>query len=207
MARALVTQAMINEAAEALLAEGAEVTVINLRSRVGGGSFTTISNYLQVWRGQRVSAMAAVPATPVDIEAEGRDFIQKIWALASRQAQSAAQSVKDGADADVAALRAELAAATAEIARLEQGESQQSITIEQLEEALQAANILAAENGVEARRAAALDQALIVSSAELKAALQAVTDKAVEVGRLTGEVETLRRQSQEWMTAIQSKTP
>lgn len=207
MARAFITQALIDEAAEALLTEGAEVTVINLRSRVGGGSFTTISACLQVWRDRRASVMAAVPATPVEIEAEGRDFIQKMWALASRQAQSDAQSVKDGADAEVAALRAELVVATAEIARLEQEEAQQSITIEQLEEALQESRILVAESTVEARRAAALDQALMASGAELKAAFQAVTDKAVEIGRLTGEVEALRLQSREWMAAINSKAP
>jgi hypothetical protein len=203
MARLLVTQPLITAAADALLAEGAEVTVVNLRSHIGGGSYTTIGRCLAEWRTLRATSDAAAPATPPEIETQGQDFIRKLWALASRQAQAEVQSVKAQADADATTLRSELAAATAEVIRLEHAESQHLALIEQLEDQLQAAQVLAAETGIEARRAT---ESLLACGTELKAARQEATDKAVEVGKLMGEIETLRTQSRELIAAINVKS-
>lgn len=205
MARQIVTQQAVNDVADALHEEGADPSIMAVQSRIGGGSFSTVKRCLDVWRQAKTEAANTAPDTPPEVQAKGQEFARAVWALASREAQREAQHLKDAATDEVAAVRAELADATTEIARLEGVESENAATIEQQQTKLRAIEIELAAAQADARRVQELEHALTESRAALEAARQAATDKAVEGGRLAGEAEALRAQVRELMAALQAK--
>lgn len=202
MARQIVTQQAVAEAAEALILEGAEPSIVAVQARIGGGSYSTVKKFLDVWKQQRAEAATAAPDTPAEVQAKGQEFARAVWALASREAQAEAQQAKDEAQAEVAAVRGELAEATNEIARLEGVEASQAATIDQQAAKLREVELALAEAQTQARRVAELEKSLADLRAELDASRKDATDKAVEAGRLAGEAEALRAQVRELMDAI-----
>jgi len=202
MARQIVTQQAVTEAAEALIVEGAEPSIVAVQARIGGGSYSTVKKFLDVWRQQRAEAATAAPDTPAEVQAKGQEFARIVWALASREAQAEAQQAKDEAQAEVAAVRGELAEATNEIARLEGVEASQAATIDQQAAKLREVELALAEAQTQARRVPELEKSLADLRAELDASRKDATDKAVEAGRLAGEAEALRAQVRELMDAI-----
>ena len=205
MARQIVTQEAVTEAVLALIAEGAEPSILAVQGRVGGGSYTTIKRYLDVWRQQRAEAQSSAPDTPVEVQAKGQEFARAVWALASREAQRDAQHAKDEAAAQVTAIRGELAQASSEITRLERVESEQAAVIEQLRVKLREVELALAESQALSRRIPDLEKSLADTRVELEVSRKDVTARAVEAGRLAGEAETLRGQVQELMSAIRPK--
>ncbi|MFU4145070.1 DNA-binding protein [Pseudomonas aeruginosa] len=202
MARQIVTQQAVTEAAEALIVEGAEPSIVAVQARIGGGSYSTVKKFLDVWKQERAEAATAAPETPAEVQAKGQEFARIVWALASREAQAEAQQAKDEAQAAVAAVRVELAEATNEIARLEGVEASQAATIDQQAAKLREVELALAEAQTQARRVAELEKSLADLRAELDASRKDATDKAVEAGRLAGEAEALRAQVRELMDAI-----
>ena len=202
MARQIVTQQAVTEAAEALIVEGAEPSIVAVQARIGGGSYSTVKKCLDVWKQQRAEAATAAPDTPAEVQAKGQEFARIVWALASREAQAEAQQAKDEAQAEVAAVRVELAEANNEIARLEGVEAAQAETIDQQAAKLREVELALAEAQTQARRVAELEKSLADLRAELDASRKDATDKAVEAGRLAGEGEALRAQVRELMDAI-----
>ena len=202
MARQIVTQQAVTEAAEALIVEGAEPSIVAVQARIGGGSYSTVKKFLDVWKQQRAEAATAAPETPAEVQAKGQEFARIVWALASREAQAEAQQAKDEAQAEVAAVRVELAEANNEIARLEGVEASQAETIDQQAAKLREVELALAEAQTQARRVAELEKSLADLRAELDASRKEATDKAVEAGRLAGEAEALRAQVRELMDAI-----
>jgi len=202
MARQIVTQQAVTEAAEALIVEGAEPSIVAVQARIGGGSYSTVKKFLDVWKQQRAEAATAAPDTPAEVQAKGQEFARIVWALASREAQAEAQQAKDEAQAEVAAVRGELAEATNEIARLEGVEASQAATIDQQAAKLREVELALAEAQTQARRVPELEKSLADLRAELDASRKDATDKAVEAGRLAGEAEALRAQVRELMDAI-----
>ena len=202
MARQIVTQQAVTEAAEALIVEGAEPSIVAVQARSGGGSYSTVKKCLDVWKQQRAEAATAAPDTPAEVQAKGQEFARIVWALASREAQAEAQQAKDEAQAEVAAVRVELAEANNEIARLEGVEAAQAETIDQQAAKLREVELALAEAQTQARRVAELEKSLADLRAELDASRKDATDKAVEAGRLAGEAEALRAQVRELMDAI-----
>ena len=202
MARQIVTQQAVTEAAEALIVEGAEPSIVAVQARIGGGSYSTVKKFLDVWKQQRAEAATAAPETPAEVQAKGQEFARIVWALASREAQAEAQQAKDEAQAEVAAVRVELAEANNEIARLEGVDAAQAETIDQQAAKLREVELALAEAQTQARRVAELEKSLADLRAELDASRKDATDKAVEAGRLAGEAEALRAQVRELMDAI-----
>ena len=202
MARQIVTQQAVTEAAEALIVEGAEPSIVAVQARIGGGSYSTVKKFMDVWKQERAEAATAAPETPAEVQAKGQEFARIVWALASREAQAEAQQAKDEAQAAVAAVRVELAEATNEIARLEGVEAAQAATIDQQAAKLREVELALAEAQTQARRVAELEKSLADLRAELDASRKDATDKAVEAGRLAGEGEALRAQVRELMDAI-----
>ena len=202
MARQIVTQQAVTEAAEALIVEGAEPSIVAVQARIGGGSYSTVKKFLDVWKQERAEAATAAPETPAEVQAKGQEFARIVWALASREAQAEAQQAKDEAQAEVAAVRVELAEANNEIARLEGVEAAQAETIDQQAAKLREVELALAEAQTQARRVAELEKSLADLRAELDASRKDATDKAVEAGRLAGEGEALRAQVRELMDAI-----
>ena len=202
MARQIVTQQAVTEAAEALIVEGAEPSIVAVQARIGGGSYSTVKKFLDVWKQQRAQDAAAAPETPAEVQVKGQEFARTVWALASREAQAAAQQAKDEAQAAVAAVRVELGEATNEIARLEGVEAAQAATIDQQATALREVELALAEAQTQARRVTELEKSLADLRTELDASRKDVTDKAVEAGRLAGECDALRSQVRGLMEAI-----
>lgn len=205
MARQIVTQQAVTEVADALLAEGLDPSIMSVQSRIGGGSYSTVKRYLDAWKQARAEVHAAATEIPPAIHAKGQEFAQVVWALASKAAQQEAQAIKDGAKAEVAAVRADLANANTEIARLESVESAQVATIEAQLAKLREVELALADAQAQARRVPELEQSLAQLRTELQACRQDATDKAVEAGRLAGETEALRTQVRDLMAAIKPK--
>lgn len=205
MARQIVTQQAVNEAAEGLIVEGSEPSIVAVQSRIGGGSYSTVKRCLDVWKQARAEAATAAPDTPPEVQAKGQEFARVVWALASREAQREAQQAKDEAHAEVIAVRGELAEATTEIARLEAVEAAQAATIDQQQAKVRDVELALAEAQTQARRVPELEKSLIEIRNALDASRQEATDKAVEAGRLAGEAEALRGQVRELMEAIKSQ--
>ena len=202
MAPPIATQKAVTEIANALLAEGLEPSIIAVQSRIGGGSYSTVKRYLDAWKQERAQMHAAATDTPPAIQAKGQEFAHSVWALACAQAQREAQVVKDEARAEVAAVRADLAGATSEIARLEGIEAAQAAELDAQQSKLRQVELALAQAQAQARRVPELEQSLVQLRTELDAARKEASDKAVEAGRLAGEADALRAQVREWMATI-----
>lgn len=205
MARPIVTPQAVKEVADALTAEGADPSILAVQSRIGGGSYSTVKRYLDAWKQARALADTAAIETPAVVQAKGQEFAHAVWALATREAQREAQTIKDEARAEVAALRADLAGATTEITRLEGVETAQAATIDAQQVKLRDVELALADTQAQARRVPELEQSLAQLRAELSDSRKEATDKAVEAGRLAGEAEALRVQVHELMAAIKPK--
>ncbi len=133
MAQKLVTQEIVNQVANQLLSEGTEPSSNNIQKRIGGGSFTTVKRYLDIWRQQKTMPEIIASDLPPDIEAKGFEWLQSIWQIALAQAQKEFNASRNEASAEINAAKIELSEAMNEIARLELNEIEQSNAIEQLQ--------------------------------------------------------------------------
>ena len=161
MAPPIATQKAVTEIANALVAEGLEPSIIAVQSRIGGGSYSTVKRYLDAWKQERAQMHAAARDTPPAIQAKGQEFAHAVWTLACAQAQREAQAVKDEARAEVAAVRADLAGATSEIARLENVESAQAAELDAQQSKLRQVELALVEAQAQARRVHELEQSLV----------------------------------------------
>ncbi|MEL5849802.1 MAG: DNA-binding protein [Candidatus Igneacidithiobacillus chanchocoensis] len=202
MSRQIVTPDAVAAAAESLIAEGVEPSIIAVQARVGGGSYSTVKKFLDVWKQQREAAAVQPAEMPEEVRVKGQAFALAVWAVASREAQAEAQQAKTEAQAEVAAMRADLVGAQQEIARLEAIEAAQAETIAQQAAALRDTEMRMVEAQTQASRVVKLEDEVAGLRAELDAARRDVTERAVEAGRLVGEVEALRVQVRELMGAI-----
>lgn len=202
MARQIVTQPAVNEAAEALVAEGSEASIVDVQSRIGGGSYSTVKRFLDVWKQARAEAATAAPDTPPEVQAKGQEFARAVWALASREAQREVQQTRDKAHAEVAAVRADLTQATTEITRLEGVETAQTTTIDQLHARVREVELALAEAETQSRRVPELEKSIAEIRFDLEVSRKSATDKAIEAARLAGEAEALRAQVRDLVAAI-----
>ncbi|WP_374483761.1 DNA-binding protein [Zoogloea sp.] len=195
MVRKLVTQELVTTIADAIVAEGRTPSIIEVRERVGGGSFTTVKRYLDAWhQGQAEANMAALDM-PSEFEEKAHQFTLNIWKLASRLAADENQVVKKHAAAQIAAVHNELDVAFQEISRLEGIEAKQAECIDRQQAELHRSELELAEVRTQASRALQLEQAL--SECREQAA-----SKAEEFARLSGETEALRSQVRDLMVAL-----
>lgn len=207
MARQIVTQQAVTESAETLVAEGVEPSIVTVQARIGGGSYSTVKKFLDIWKEAKAQADASAPQTPAQVQAKGQEFARALWVLASRQAQSEVQQAKDAAQAEIAIVRKELADATNEIARLESVEAAHVATIDQQGARLREVELALAEAQTQARRVAELEKSLADLRAELDASRKEATDKAVEAGRLAGKADALRSQVHELLQPFKPHSP
>ena len=203
MVRQIVTQEAVNQAANALVLEGIEPSILNIQSRIGAGSYTTVKKYLDAWKLAQAQANNTEP--PDEVKAKGAEFTRSMWALAVQEAQQEVQAIKAESREQVVSAQNELAAAMSEVARLEQIEAQQSEAIERQQTRLREAELALAEARAQAQRVPELEQTITQVRAELDTARHEVTQKSVEAGRLSGESEALRAQVRELLATINSR--
>jgi chromosome segregation ATPase len=130
MARQVATQEAVFAAADALVAEGKEPGMTLVQERTSG-SYTTVKRHLQAWEAKRKGEIAAVEV-PADIEARGREFVQCLYAHALHAANAAVAEPLAQAEAAREKAQGQLAAAEAEVTRLEALEQDQAARIDTL---------------------------------------------------------------------------
>ncbi len=209
MAKSLVTQERVFEVADVLTGRGKEPSILSVQAAIGGGSYTTVKRYLDVWKetGRQRRAQVALPEAAVEqLMGLGRDF----WALLEERTAREVDQIRATAKEEASALKAQLHQAEQAIGKLEQDKEQ----LEQLCAERETANLaLQAEIHVQRERATAaeskatqleariadlkaeLDRALKHAQTEREAASGARKEAhaaAVEGAALKGELAALR---------------
>ncbi len=114
--RGSINEAQVFEAADALVAQGREVTPTVLLSTLGSGSFTTIYKHLSTWEASRASAgterSAAIPEAVLSA-------FGAAWRVASAEANKEVVMVREQATEEVKAAKAQFQEALQTIERLE----------------------------------------------------------------------------------------
>ena len=210
MAKPVVTQERVFEIADALTARGEEPTILSVQAAIGGGSYSTVKRYIDVWKeaGRQQRAQIVLPDAAVErLMALGRDF----WALLEERTAQQVEQIQATSREELAALQTQTRQAEQVIGKLE-GEKE---SLEQLAaERETAAQALRAQFQAEHEQATAaqakatqlearvvdlkaeLDRVLKQMESEQHAA-QAAREEAktavIETARLTGELAALKR--------------
>src|SRR5208283_3763668 len=134
MARSLFTQDQVFDVADAIAAEGKEVTALAMLSRLGGASLTTIYKHLIAWRAQRqnVATPATAQAIPEPVQAAFATAVGNIWRVAATEAAREVATAKEKAAEDVATANKQFDEAMQAIDRLEEQADTDNAKIESL---------------------------------------------------------------------------
>jgi Plasmid replication region DNA-binding N-term len=193
MAKALVTQEAVEEAANALLAEGLDPSTTLVQARLGVGSYTTIQRALREWERKRAETPAVVVEIPSEHLARANEWFRALWATATSAAQQEAQVVKDEAQAKVEAMSRQHAEALAEIQRLEGVEVSLTDALEGEKRRSRELELEVARLGAEAKRVANLEGELDAlrreygAGADIRAALVALPQQIAALIAASGE--------------------
>ena len=175
MAKSLVTQERVFEVADVLTGRGEEPSILSVQAAIGGGSYTTVKRYLDVWKetGRQRRAQVALPEAAVErLMGLGRDF----WALLEERTAREVDQIRATAKEEASALKAQLHQAEQAIAKLEQDKEQ----LEQLAAERETANLaLQAEIHVQRERATAAESKATQLEARI-ADLKAELDRALK---------------------------
>lgn len=212
--RGSISEEQVFEAADALVAQGKEVTPTALLSSLGSGSFTTIYKHLSAWEASRATAVtdrAAVIPEAV-LSAFGA-----AWRAATAEAGKEVLAVKEQAAEEVAAAKAQFQEALETIERLEaESESDaaqleaQSARIAELESALHQS-----ENERSALKAASEQLQNQVKSQEselarlhkeLESARKDKDNAIKEAAELRGKASTLESQNKDLLSRLSDKS-
>jgi chromosome segregation ATPase len=170
--KAMATRETVEAAVEGLAAEGLDPTVERVRSKLGGGSYTTINKILGEVLSQRQTVAAQVSEVPTDLVEIGQKAVAAIYAAVQRQAAAKIDLIEADARKQIEAANRARAEAALEIERLE-------LEAEQLGEGLAMAQRTTQEALARAERAEA----------------RADTERA-EIERLARELATARAEAQ-----------
>lgn len=134
MAKPLFTPEQIHEAADAMAAEGTDVTALGLLSRLGGGSLSTIYKHWRTWKEQRrQSAISSNPQTiPDSVQAVFATALGKAWAVMGDEAGKQVAAAKAKASEDTQEANKQFEEAVGAIERLEQQSEIDNAQIERL---------------------------------------------------------------------------
>jgi chromosome segregation ATPase len=98
MARRLVTQQDVNQAANTLLESGKRPSTIGVHRILSRGSFTTIGNYLKQWERENPEEPAVAMVdddVPEALAGDADQFVGKLWTLAKKLAHEQLASERD----------------------------------------------------------------------------------------------------------------
>ena len=128
--RAVIEQEELFDAANKLAADGKQVTALNLRYALGGGSLTTIYKYLSAWESNRPKN-AAVTNT-AEIPEQVQNAFANTWKIAALEASREVMAVREKAAEEVKAAQVQFEGALEAIQRLEADTERDTATIEEL---------------------------------------------------------------------------
>lgn len=122
MARSLFTQEQVFEVADALAADGKEVTALALLSKLGGASLTTIYKHLIAWRESHKPEATPMngQAIPETVQAAFATALGRAWSAASTEAGKEVAAAKEKAAAEVQAASKQFEEAMQAVERLEE---------------------------------------------------------------------------------------
>lgn len=203
MAKPVVTQERVFDLADTLTERGEEPSILSVQAAIGGGSYSTVKRYLDLWKEAR---RTRAPATELPDAARerlltlGRDF----WRLADERAAREIEHIRAAARDENEALATQVRQAEEAIAKLEQDKEH----LEQLVADREAANhALRTELQSHRERATAAEATATQLEArladlkverdrilaELDTARKAATDAAMESATLKGELAALTK--------------
>jgi chromosome segregation ATPase len=185
-----ITKEQIWRVADELVEAGGSPTLATIRKRVGGGSFTTISEAMAEWR-RREQQKARVEelVIPDEIKGVALDAGRAVWRTALELARSEVDGIKVALEArekEIVRERAEALALADQVSNdLEQAQAE----IDRLKEQLsQAQNQAREAQAVSAER----EQRIFVIERELKENRQAADKVSARAERLDGELGRVR---------------
>src|ERR1700759_5118722 len=117
--KAVATAEGVSQAVDELLTEGLDPTVERVRTKLGGGSFTTISRLLSNVLVHRKGFGTQKSDAPADLVEVGQRTVSTIYAAVNRHANTRIEIVEADASKQVDAANHSLAEAALEIERLE----------------------------------------------------------------------------------------
>ena len=202
-----ITTADIHAAADRIAESGQQPTLAAVRSALGGGSFTTISEAMKAWKAtQQAAAVPMREAAPAAVTERMGELAAEVWGVAigmandrlaserealevarqeMEQAQAEAVELADQVAADLDAARAQI---ESQAAALKQAEAQAA----QLAAAQEAAHTAQAALAEAQKRADGLAALLEQERAATKEA-QAKAEKALtDAAKLAGKLEALQ---------------
>ncbi|MBK9945514.1 MAG: DNA-binding protein [Kouleothrix sp.] len=198
----IVTQVMVNEAAETLASTGEEPTIRTVQARLGVGSYTTIKNYLEVWKQQQRAVPPAI-VVPETIAAQGAEFTRSLWGAAAALAEAQTQRVRAEAQAAAGAAQAALADAEQTIARMEGDVEAQAQQLAEQAQALAQLRSELAQAHTETQAAEVRAAAGERQVGELRGELAEARAQALAYAEQAGELAALRRQVEQQATLIE----
>ena len=178
-----ITTQDIHAAADRLAAEGQQPTLAAVRSALGGGSFTTISEAMKVWKAAQQSVIAPIrEAAPAAVAERMAEVAGEVWSIAQGMANDRLASEREALDA----ARQEMEQAQAEAAELaDQLASDLDTAKAVIEQQAQAAALQAGEIERQAADAARLNSALSVATTAASTAEASLAEVRTRVDQLS----------------------
>ena len=178
-----ITTQDIHATADRLAAEGQQPTLAAVRSALGGGSFTTISEAMKVWKAAQLSATAPIrEAAPAAVAERMAEVAGEVWSIAQGMANDRLASEREALDA----ARQEMEQAQAEAAELaDQLASDLDTAKAVIEQQAQAAALQAGEIERQAADAARLNSALSVATTAASTAEASLAEVRTRVDQLS----------------------
>ena len=215
----MASTADIHAAADRLADAGTAPTLAAVRAALGGGSFTTLSEAMKLWKARRAAASAAPlrEAAPAAVTGRLSEVAAEVWSLALELAHQRLQAERAALDAAreeaeqgrrdaieaADAIGAELDAARKQLAaqtRAQEASGRQSARVRAELDQLAAAHAAQAEAGhvVQAQLAEVrlrCDQLAALLDTERERVSQAAQARAAEVAQLAAERDEARAQA------------
>lgn len=183
--KALHTQEEVFQAADALAANGKEVTPTTLRDALGGGSLTTIYKHIDAWQETRKAA-------PMPIILEMPDSVKiafsQCWQAAASEAGKEIATIREKTDTEIKITKRRLDEAVAAIEQLESEGDADSVKLEKAEADLAAALSTSQQAATEA---AAMEAALSATANQMREQIEA---QQAELASVHSEAEASRNQ-------------
>lgn len=197
MAKPIVTQSLVSDAANAMKKEGIEPSIIAIQKHIGGGSFTTIKKFMDVWKEECDAALQSAPDTPEEVEQKGRELTRAVWVLATQLAQQAVTQIKEETAQQLSVAEKEAIEAHEEISRLENIEVQLNNDLQIASTQLHDAEIQLTEAQTQAKRIPSLEADLSAVSREKAELTEALVKSRAQLDQLTEQLSTVQQNAQE----------
>lgn len=180
-----ITEKAVFAAARALQDEGKRVTGNNVREKLGGGSFTTITPILARWRDEEAEKQALATEIPDGLSDAVDDFARRLWLEATRIADKRVEAAEKSARECEASLKDITESLEAEIVRLEAENDTASKNLDHMQAELtdEKARVTAAQISAAESEAVRNEQA-----GQLKNALEKIDRLQQEAGQLRAEL-------------------